>query len=716
MARAVIVKLALVVSNSFWTVRADQSMSNELSDPLGKVNELLQTLKAKIMKDGESEAKAYGEFVEWCHRSSYDLNYEIKNYAKIQEKQEARVGALVSDIAVAESKIEELSGAISESQSELNEATAIRAKEQSDFAATEKELTEASDSLSRAMSIISAEMAKNPAALTQIDKVGRGLLLSLGNVVDAAGVASSDRQKLLAFVQSRQAEEDEVGSPAAANYQSQSGSIATVLGDLNEKAQGELADARKVEADSKHNFNLMRQSLEDQMAADVKDMNLEKSAKAAADEEKATTEGDLTTSSTDLAENKESLETSMSDCMQAAGDHEATMIARTEEVKVITKAIEILKEEASGAGEISRAIFNKYSFLQTASMKKSTMRTRTDLANTEAAAMVRKLAREQHSAGLAQLASRIAVVVKYGGQDGANPFDKIKGLISQMIIKLEKAAEAEATEKSYCDEQTTKTEAKKEELEHDHAKLKARIDKAIARSAELKDFMRGVHEEIAHLSQSLAELNSIRSEEHANYVKAKTDLEDGMAGVQRVAAILIEYYGNSAALIQEGSQSQAFLEQPAAPQRHEKSSKAGGPIIDILEVVESDFAATLTKEEAQEADSDREFQKINTDKGNLKISKEKGLQYKKPELVALEKQISDLVNDKETLGSELSAVLQYYAEVNARCVAKPHSYEDGKARREAEINGLKDTLSTLESEGAFVQRKRRMRGSTTALQ
>jgi hypothetical protein len=42
-----------------------------------------------------------------------------------------------------------------------------------------------------------------------------------------------------------------------------------------------------------------------------------------------------------------------------------------------------------------------------------------------------------------------------------------------------------------------------------------------------------------------------------------------------------------------------------------------------------------------------------------------------------------------------------------RCVAKPESYEDRKARREAEINGLKDALNILESETAFVQRKGR---------
>merc|ERR1719169_151586 len=105
-----------------------------------------------------------------------------------------------------------------------------------------------------------------------------------------------------------------------------------------------------------------------------------------------------------------------------------------------------------------------------------------DLANSEVITLVKKLAREQHSAALAQLASRISAVVKYGSRDGGDPFGKIKGLISDMIVKLEKEAESEATEKAYCDEQTAKTEAKKAELENNIASLSTKIDQAAAKS------------------------------------------------------------------------------------------------------------------------------------------------------------------------------------------------------------------------------------------
>merc|ERR1719401_1159592 len=139
------------------------------SNPLGKVFELMSALEAKIVKEGEAEAKAFKEFFQWCDSTSQNLNNDIKTAAKSKEKLTAKIGELTSDMQVSTAKIEELSAAISTNDKELSEATAIREKEAADFAASEKELVETVDTLDRAVSIISSEMAKNPAALAQID-------------------------------------------------------------------------------------------------------------------------------------------------------------------------------------------------------------------------------------------------------------------------------------------------------------------------------------------------------------------------------------------------------------------------------------------------------------------------------------------------------------------------------------------------------------------
>merc|ERR1719420_1239417 len=248
------------------------------------------------------------------------------------------------------------SASISADQSELAEATAVREKEVATFEASEKELVEAIDSLDRAIGILQKEMGKNPAALAQIDtKNLNGMIKSLGAVIDAASFSTQDQKNLMALVQSQQnsdSDDEELGAPAASVYKSHSSSIFDVLEDMKEKAEGQLAELRKAESATKHNYNMLKQSLEDQIDADSKDMDEEKSLKASTEESKAVAEGDLAETVKGLAEDKKALATASSTCMTVAGDHEATVKSRNEELKAIATA-KILSDTSSGAVEQS---------------------------------------------------------------------------------------------------------------------------------------------------------------------------------------------------------------------------------------------------------------------------------------------------------------------------------------------------------------------------
>jgi len=435
---------------------------------------------------------------------------------------------------------------------------------------------------------------------------------------------------------------------------------------------------------------MLKQSLEDQISADSTDLDQEKSSKAAAEEGKATAEGDLVVTTKELADVTAELATASANCMQTAADHEATVAARNEELGVIAEARKIIAEATGGAGGQS------YSLLQ--------ISTRSDLKKSEVITVIKNLARTHHSAALAQLASRVDAVVRYGSAGGEDVFTKIKGLISDMIAKLEKEAEEDATEKAYCDEEMAKTEAKQTELEDDLSKLSAKIDKAAATSAKRKEQVKELQAELAALAKEQAELDAIRSEEHGAYSTAKAELEAGINGVQKALGVLRDYYGG-ASLLQNDDFS--MMQQPAMPEKHSASGGAGGSIINLLEVCESDFSNNLAKEETQEADAVSEYEKVTQENKVSKTMKDQDVKYKTQEFKSLDKEISELSGDKATASTELSAVNEYYSKLKDRCVAKPESYADRKARREAEIQGLKEALEVLESETAFVQRKRK---------
>lgn len=663
------------------------------SNPMAKVIELMDECAAKVTADGEAEAKAYKEYFEWCDDVAKNSQFEIKTAQANKDKLEAQIGELDASIGDANTQIEKLTGSIAADEKELEEATAIRDKEAADFAAAEGELMDDVDTLDRAIAILEKELAKNPGAFAQIDSRNTGALLqALGAVVDAAGFQSSDKNRLVALVQNQNSDDDEeLGAPAAKVYESKAGGIVDVLADMKDKAEGELSDLRKAESSAKHNFNMLKQSLEDQISADTTDLKQEKSSLAAAEEGKATAEGDLSVTKKELAAAENELATASAECMQVAADHEATVAARAEELAVIAKAKKILEETSSGG------VDQTYSFLQVSN--------RAQLKSSEVVAVIKKLAHTQHSAALAQLASRIAAVAKYGSSSGEDPFAKIKGLISDMIAKLEKEAEEDATEKAYCDEEMSKTEAKKADLEDIVAKLTSKIEQAAATSAQRKSEVKELQKELAALAKEQADMDQIRSEENADYLKAKEDLELALSGVQKALQVLRDYYGSAAAFLD--------VDQPAKPKKHAKSGGAGQSIISILEVCESDFSNNLAKEETEEADAASEYEKITQANKVTKTTKEQDAKYKTQEFKTLDKEITELTGDKETTSTELDAVLEYYGKLTDRCVAKPESYEDRKARREAEINGLKEALNILESETAFVQRKARgLRGGS----
>merc|ERR1740121_2754628 len=133
------------------------------------------------------------------------------------------------------------------------------------------------------------------------------------------------------------------------------------------------------------------------------------------------------------------------------------------------------------------------SFLQVAGAveQHQSLRTHLDLINFEVVNLVRKLAREQRSAELAQLAQRISSTMRAGASSGEDPFAKVKALISDMIERLEKEAGQEAQHKAYCDKEYSAT--------------KQKIDKAKSDSVLLKDEVATLQGEIAETTKTQAE-------------------------------------------------------------------------------------------------------------------------------------------------------------------------------------------------------------------
>ena len=89
------------------------------------------------------------------------------------------------------------------------------------------------------------------------------------------------------------------------------------------------------------------------------------------------------------------------------------------------QAKEALASTSGGAGE------KTYSFVQLAGSTQvmSKLHARADLAGIEVATLVKRLAKKEHSAALAQSASRISTVIRFCSSAGEDRFAKARALI-----------------------------------------------------------------------------------------------------------------------------------------------------------------------------------------------------------------------------------------------------------------------------------------------
>merc|ERR1712129_467930 len=453
------------------------------------------------------------------------------------------------------------------------------------------------------------------------------------------------------------------------------------LENLLEEAEGQLSEARKKETSSKNNYEMLKQSLEDDIANANKDMDAAKKSLAASGETAATAQGDLTVTSKALAADISTLEDLHKDCLTKAQDFEAETKSRSEEVKALAEAKKILKETTGGA-EAQTYGLNQESFLQITS--------KASLAQFEAVRFVRDLARKENSRALTQLSSRLEMTVR---TSTADPFAKVKGLISDMIESLEEAADADATEKAFCDKELAETRAKKEDKTAEIEKLTTKIDQMSARSAKLKEEVAALQKALADLMSAQAEMDKLRAEEKTAYTKNRAELEQGLDGVKLALKVLSDYYDSDAS--------------------HNAAEGAGSSIIGLLEVAESDLekglAEVIATEEMAAATSEKETKENEIDK----VTKQQDVKYKTKEADELDAAVAEATADKTGVQAELDPVLKYLKTLEDRCIAKAETYAERKTRREAELAGLKEALQILEGQAVFLQRKaKRVRGGT----
>jgi len=489
------------------------------------------------------------------------------------------------------------------------------------------------------------------------------MTMSLSKIIEANWVNSKDKAVVQSLLQSTSEENDEDLSlqPQAktSSYQSQGSGILDTISDMKEKAESTLSDARAAEMKANHEYEMLKQNLEMQISTMKKRMSEATTEKSGLEDAKATAEEELSSTKKTLADDEKYLEDLKQSCSMKAQEWATRQKDAAGELAAIAKAKEVLESGVKVFLEVSSKTHSKNDEI-------SAKRDRV-------VAILSKL--EDHSYFFTQIKSE----ARAGG-----PFDKVKGLIEDMITRLEKEAAEEADAKAFCDKETSESKAKQAELTATSDKSQVRIEKATATIAELKEQIKALQEQMAEMDAAQAEATSLRNKEHEEYLKASKEYKDSAEAVASAIAVLQDYYSSG-----------SFVQSKQAPELGGAKTDIATTIMGMLEVAESDFTTLLAESEASEKEAQSSYDKLTEQNTVTKTANTQEVKGKEASVKSEETALLNYKEDFATTGKELDAVLAYLDKLKPQCETKVMSYAERVAKREAEIEGLKEALEIL---------------------
>jgi len=651
----------------------------ERDSGIKKVITLLGELKTKVENETAQGEKDAVEYEDWCIKTTAELKKDVEYGGQKTEELSALLEDGSARAAGAAQEVQTLSPQIGKLQEEQKKAAEIRKKENFDFTKEEAELAEADTMLQKAYAVLkrSLSFVQTGSQMADNEDVVRNVVSALGVIIDAAWIDPESVAKIKSFLEAEDGLELKQPQAAVSNYQSKSGGILDAIQGMQEKNAQVLSKLREAEMSARHKFELLNQDLKNQenSVADQVAALKETEAKATAGAKQA--EADLATANETLDSDKKELTETKSDCASAAKEWAARKAEATEEISVITQAIDIL------SGKFGGLQVNKSSFLQLSSSTDQESRVQSKDAQeyerrSNAAMILRRLSHEYNSFGLMQVA--------VAAQD--DPFVKVRGMIKDMISKLEEEAQKEASKEAKCKADKAKGEKQLKVKTANYNKLLSRSDAASAKFTKLGEEVKELQNQLTALANDMKEATQMRNKQRKDNEFTIKDSGESIEALTKAIEVLSKFYGGGAAFVQTGQ-----------PQ-----TDTANVIMEILATSQEDFEKLKQTTEAAEADAQDKYEKMKQAAEVTKARKTAEMDGKSKEKAGVKVMISQITEDLGEASKALEAASSFLKGVKEQCANKAMSYEERKKRREAEVKGLEEALQILSSdESEFLQ-------------
>jgi cell division septum initiation protein DivIVA len=634
--------------------------------PVQKVIQLMQGMLEKGKKEKHGEQVQFAAYKQFCddttvekQRAIAEANEKIDGLKADIQKYTADAAQLTKEIAGHDEDISVWNG-------DIKAATNVREIEKADYDAMNKDYSESVDALQRAIAVLKKQSHdRKQSSFAQVSALKELTLIP------------TEAKKAIDLFLMQDPEGLAVSAPEANAYEFQSSGVVEMLEKLLDKFIDERTTLQKEEMNSKHAYDMLMQDLNAQIAQATADRTQKAENKAKKLQAKADAQGDLKDTTTTRDADAKYLADLTATCEQKASDFESRQQLRAEEIVAIEKAIEIISSGAvaGNADKHLPSLVQKSSFAQL----------RSDL-SAQAQARVAKYLQSRAS----QLNSRVLSAIATRVSD--DPFNKVKKMIKDLIVRLMEEANEEAEHKGWCDTELSTNEQTRKEKTEAVETLHAEIDQLEASIAKLTEDIGELTKAVAELDAAMAKATSLRQEEKATNTETISDAGEAQTAVAQALTVLKEFYAKA-------GEATAFVQEPEIFDKpYQGMGAEGGGVVGMLEVIESDFARLESDTKASEATAQKEYDEFMTDSKVDKSSKSADIEHKTAKKQDEEQALTSKNKDLEGTQKELDAALAYFDKLKPSCVDSGVSFEDRVARRKEEIESLQEALKILNGE------------------
>merc|ERR1719345_652359 len=637
--------------------------------PVQKVIQLLNGMVEKGKKEKHEEQVQFNTYKQFCDDTTVEKQRSIKEANEMIDILQADIQKYEADAAQLAKEISKHDEDISTWEGDFKAASKVREIEHTDYVATHKDYTESIDALDEGVATLKKQSHDVKQAAASLMQISASSIIPAESkkVIDAFLAQDPDDENLA------------VAAPEANAYEFQAQGIVDMLTKLAGKFEDERTDLEKEETNARHAFEMLSQDLKAQIDQATNARTEKSEAKAKALQAAADAKGDLQDTTSTRDDDSKYLADLTATCEQKSSDFASRQQLRAEEIAAVEKAIEILSSGAvSGASEkhLPQLMQVKSAFAQLRSDTQNPNQMRV-------AAYLKTQGSRINSRVLSALAMRVS----------DDPFNKVKKMIKDLIVKLMEEANEEVEQKGFCDTELSTNEQTRKEKTEAVETLHAEIDELSASIAKLTEQITDLTKAVADLDAAVAAATNIREEEKAKNTVTIKDSQDAQTAVAQALGVLKDFYAKAA-------EATSFVQEPEVfDEPYKGMGSENGGVVGMIEVIQSDFARLESETSASEAESQKQYDDFMSDSSVDKAQKSKDIEHKSGKKQNHEQALQEAKTDLDGTQKELDAALAYYEKLKPSCVDAGESYEDRVARRKEEIESLQEALSILNGEG-----------------